>query len=552
MDLKAKKVVRIPVCVLFSLFLCFLFPIPISAENSVTADYWPTKNWKIASPESQGMSSKKLADMVDLVWKSSLNIDSISVVRNGYLVLDAYNNAQSKDTSHIIYSCTKSIVSALVGIAIDKGYIKGVNQPVLSFFPEKRFKNLSAEKRAMTLEHVLTMATGLHCQDSYIYSWSGLYQMLSSDDWVQFLLDLPMIEPPGTKFEYCNGASFLLSAIIQKSTGKTAFDFAKKHLFGPLGITQITWPENPQGITIGYSDIRMKPRDMAKIGYLYLNNGIWDGKQIVSSEWVEKSTRKHIPTTMMPGYGYQWWIANPGLYMAIGYQGQFIMVHPEKKLVVVFTSYLDSNSFYVPQNLMNNFILPAIQSEATLAETSDGTKALQTIVKRWQTTPYYTYKKQNKPPADVQPEETVKEYINENLGFSMKYDSELFNMKAPVIPPMIFRRKNVRGLPALSVITNDIPQGLTLENTHNHLINLIRSFSGASDFKVTNNRIITLEDGTKAGYSELNWRIQSFNLVTVSVVALKDGKLIGVMISDVKETAIESLSEMAKSLKFRK
>ena len=174
-------------------------------------------------------------------------------------------------------------MSALIGIAIDKGYIKGVNQPVLNFFKKRTAKNLDADKKAMTLEHVLTMTTGLECRDSYLYSWSGLNQMTASDDWVQFMIDLPMVEAPGTRFEYCNGASFLLSAILQEQTGMNALTFANKHLFGPLGIPVVYWPSNSQGITIGYANLYMTPRDMAKIGYLYLNDGLWDDKRIISS-----------------------------------------------------------------------------------------------------------------------------------------------------------------------------------------------------------------------------------------------------------------------------
>jgi len=159
----------------------------------------------------------------------------------------------------------------------------------------------------MTLEHVLTMATGLKCQDSYLYRWRGLRQVERSEDWVQFMLDLPMAEEPGTRFEYCNGASFLLSAIIQETTGMSALEFANEHLFGPLGIIDVTWSSNPQGITIGYSGLRMTPHDMAKIGYLYLNEGQWDGEQVVPAKWVKASTREHISATLEDGYGYQWW-----------------------------------------------------------------------------------------------------------------------------------------------------------------------------------------------------------------------------------------------------
>ncbi len=552
MGLKAKSAIGFIIFFLIGLIVSNFTTTANSAENNLTNSNWHTSTWKTASPESQGMSSKELAEMVDLVWKSEMLIDSIAIVRNGYLVLDAYNHTQTVDTSHIIYSCTKSIVSALVGIAIDKGYIKGVDQTVLSFFPNRRFKNLTEDKKIMTLDHLLTMSAGLKCRDSYLYEWRGLYDMVSSDDWIQFMLDLPMSEPPGSSFEYCNGASFLLSAIIQQSTGITTLEFAKKHLFGPLGITHITWPENRQGITIGYSEIRMKPRDMARIGQLFLNKGMWNGKQIVSSEWVKKSTRQHISTSTLPGYGYQWWIAGPGLYTALGYQGQYIMVHPEKKLVIVFTSYLQGSSSFTPLNLLHNYILPAIKSDKPIPENDHHEKSLQSIVKLWQTIPYYEYKKGDKTASAEPKEATVQEYVNKELGLSIKYDAERFNIEAVVFPPVVYTRKHITGLPTFAILADDIPPGLTLETAENYTIGLLKTFPGAANFTIRKKESIVLEDGTKAGYSELNWRYQSMNLVTVSVYAIKDNKLIGAIFSNAKDTPIEFLSKMARSLKFSK
>jgi CubicO group peptidase (beta-lactamase class C family) len=323
------------------------------------------------------MDSEMLADMLDTIQKRNYHIDSVSVVRNGYMVADAYVHPFSPDSRHVIHSCTKSIISALVGIAIEEGYIKSVEQPVLDFFPGRTVAHLDANKKAMTLEDVLTMSTGLECRDSYLYRWRGLRQMRQSQDWVQFVLDLPMAEEPGTRFEYCNGASFLLSAIIQETTGMSASAFAEKRLFGPLGISDAEWPSNPQGITIGWSELHMRPHDMAKIGYLYLNKGQWDGKQIVPSAWVEASTRKQISATLQDGYGYQWWVAHNGVYMALGYAGQFIFVMPEQALVVAFTSDLEERDFYVPQRLLNDFIIPAGKSPTALPANPDGVALLE-------------------------------------------------------------------------------------------------------------------------------------------------------------------------------
>ncbi|MBU2629670.1 MAG: beta-lactamase family protein [Proteobacteria bacterium] len=267
---KMKKMIQ-------SLFVFFL-TIPvfwnITSAAGIEPDYWPTNGWRTASPESQGVDSKALINLLDTIWEKNINIDSVLAVRNGYIVLDDYVYPLDSDTRHSIYSCTKSISSALIGIALDKGHIKDVQQSVLDFFPKREVKNIDARKKAITLENLLTMTTGIDCRDSYLYQWRGLTQMNHSADWVQFMIDLPMSEEPGTRFEYCNGASFLLSAIIQKQTGMTAFSFAQKTLFGPLGLTNVRWPSSPNGISIGYGEIQMRPvyhgRTQAKfIGCIY-------------------------------------------------------------------------------------------------------------------------------------------------------------------------------------------------------------------------------------------------------------------------------------------
>ena len=346
----------------------------------ITAAEWPTGGWQTSTPESQGMDSSVLKTMLETVQTQNYNIDSITVIRNGYLVLDASLFPYRQDSKHIIHSCTKSIVSILIGIAIDQDFIEGIQTPVLEFFPDRTASNLDPDKKSLTLENLLTMTSGLECRDSYLYRWSGLNEMRGSDDWVQFMLDLPMEAAPGTKFEYCNGASFLLSAIITETTGMSSNEFAEINLFTPLGISDLSWPINPQGINIGWGELRMLPQDMAKIGYLYLNGGEWDGEQIVPTTWVEDSTLKHISATLEDGYGYQWWVDNSGMYLALGYAGQFIFVVPEKELVVVFTSDLSDSDFYTPQNLLNDYISPAAVSPDPLPENPAAESALRQLI----------------------------------------------------------------------------------------------------------------------------------------------------------------------------
>jgi CubicO group peptidase (beta-lactamase class C family) len=359
-----------------------------ASEGAEATAPWPTDGWQTSTPEAQGIDSEALAAMLSGIQEYDPDIDSITVIRNGYMVLDVAIAPFRPDERHIIHSCTKSIVSGLIGIAIDEGAIAGIDQSVLSFFPDRTAANLDPEKEEMTLEDVLTMSTGWECRDSYLYRWRGISEMRASGDWVQFVLDLPMEHAPGTHFEYCNGASFLLSAIVQEATGMTAREFADEHLFGPLGITDVEWPTNPDGINIGWGELHLRPHDIAKIGYLYLNEGHWDGEQIVPAEWVAASTRSHIDATLQDGYGYQWWIDDDGFYMALGYAGQFIYVVPELDMVVVFTSDLPEDEFYTPQTLLEEAIIPAAVSQAPLPDNPEGVVLMESLVTELQEMPH--------------------------------------------------------------------------------------------------------------------------------------------------------------------
>ena len=186
------QIVRKKILLLFILILAEILIWSCGWIGEDKPEYWPTQGWRTASPESQGMDSALLLDMLDVIWQNDIKIDSVLVIRNGYIVLDAYGYPFDAADRQNIYSCSKSVTSALIGIAIDKDYIKGVYQPVLDFFPEHTAQNLDADKKAMTLEHLLTMSSGLDCRDSYRYRWIGLEQMKKSPDWVQFMIDLPM------------------------------------------------------------------------------------------------------------------------------------------------------------------------------------------------------------------------------------------------------------------------------------------------------------------------------------------------------------------------
>jgi len=326
----------------------------VRAAEQETRTHRPTKTWPISSPEEQGLDSVRLAAAFDFLKEKDPNIHSLLIIRNGVIVADAAFYPFQDNGLHDLASVTKSITSTLVGIAVRKGLIKGLDQLLLDFFPDRKIANLDERKKAITLRDLLTMRSGLQCivQPTEV----TLFQMMNSPDWVQFMLDLPMTDRPGTKFIYNSGAVHLLSAIIRKATGVTALDFARKELFEPLEITGVIWPMDPQGVSNdGWGDIRMRPRDMAKIGLLYLNNGVWDGKQILTPDWVETVTHKR-PEVPETDYGYLWWIYKDAGYYARGRGGQHIIVLPGQKMVIVTTG----GGFTNGAPLLESYILPAV------------------------------------------------------------------------------------------------------------------------------------------------------------------------------------------------
>lgn len=373
---------------------------PIKYET-VDPDYWPKQQWQTSTPEEQGMNTNKFIEMVQFYEKEhakneNITIDSVTIIRNGYVVADIYfNPLYPKDTEHIIHSCTKSIMSALIGIAIEGGYIKSVDVPVIDILNDKNIENADERIKKLTVKDLLTMKTGLHSQDSYLYRYKGLFEAQKTYDWTEHILNLPFETEPGTRFDYSSLASFLLSAIITKATGTDTLSFAQEHLFNHLGIEDVKWEKSPKGIYIGWARMWLKPHDMAKIGMLYLQKGKWSGEQIIPADWVEESITAHsdpkkyryiydeagevdrmlsggswihtnIVRPFADGYGYQWWLDKSGMYTALGTGGQYIMIVPQQNLIVVFTSKLRGEDASFPAKLLKKFILPSIVSNGSL------------------------------------------------------------------------------------------------------------------------------------------------------------------------------------------
>ncbi|MGE5222107.1 MAG: serine hydrolase domain-containing protein [Omnitrophica WOR_2 bacterium] len=323
--------------------------------RSASEVYWPTQGWRASSPEEQGMDSHKLAQMLEDIQKQQLGLHSLLVIRNGYLVSETYFEPYRQDTQHVLYSCTKSFISTLIGIAMDKAYIDRTDHRILDFFSGRTFANLDSQKEAMTLEDLLTMRSGLDWREGD----PAIQAMYQSQDWVKYVLDIRIAALPGSQFNYCSGCSHLLSAILQQATGMNTRDFAGQYLFKPLGITNVRWDTDSAGIPIGGWGLYLTPRDMAKLGYLYLHNGQWDGQQIVSASWVQNATQKHTDTDGDLGYGYQWW-TYPSLaaYSALGLYGQTIFVIPGSDLVIVTTAEMENHDEIF--RLIEQYIVPAV------------------------------------------------------------------------------------------------------------------------------------------------------------------------------------------------
>jgi CubicO group peptidase (beta-lactamase class C family) len=301
------------------------------------------------------MDQATLKDLLNEIDRRGLAIDSVLVLRHGTIVLEQYYRGSTVSSTHDLYSVTKSFVSALVGMAIDQGVVQGVEQKALDFFPGRTFANPDPRKAAMTVENILTMSTGLQWNEG-----DPEYQALYvSGDWVANMFNRPIVVDPGSRFNYCSGCTHLLASIVQQATKTNVKDFAKKYLFQPLGIDNFIWDTNPQGEAIGGWGLKLAPRDMARLGYLYLHQGSWNGQQILSPSWIETSTRSHI-STGDGSYGYQWWIyPDLNAYAAQGRYGQMIFVQPKSDLVVVFTATIDGLN---PElDLIKSYIIPAIK-----------------------------------------------------------------------------------------------------------------------------------------------------------------------------------------------
>jgi CubicO group peptidase (beta-lactamase class C family) len=356
---------------------------------------WPTKGWATASPGSVGLDERVLLkvdkDMASGTY--SQMVDSFAVFRCGKKVFERryphdYGKLYGKEAGergplnerltgrynyfdpywhpyyhgtdlHTMQSVSKSVTSVIMGVAIERGDFKAsLDTAVLKYFDSSKVKNVDDRKRRMTLRDLLTMAAGLDWNDEGFQAsdpQSDTSMMEATDDWVQYVIDKPMAAEPGKVWNYNSGATELLAYIFQKETGQDIDDYGQKYLFAPLGIRH-EWKRTYLGVVDTEGGLYLNGTDMAKIGYLYLHDGMWDGSRIVSSEWVKESLTPHfqaeepqyvdgkVVDVLRFNYGFQWWLfklpdSSEDVWLARGFGGQDLMVFPRKNLIVTFTAW---------------------------------------------------------------------------------------------------------------------------------------------------------------------------------------------------------------------
>lgn len=328
--------------------------------------------WKTINLKSLHIDSTLIYKLFSQIKDRKNKVHSVLLVKNDQLIIEEYFNGHSSNKPHDLRSTTKSIRSILMGIAIDKGFIDNVNDPISKYLksPVPK-KNLDEWKEKITIKHLLTMSSGFDCNDWDKKSKGQEDKVYKKKDWIQYTLDLPMVNEPGKVSNYCSMGVVLLAEMISQASGMTIDKFAEEYLFNPLGIDNVNWGHTSNKEVIPSAKrLYMTSRDMAKIGQLILHNGKWNGKQVVSEKWIEEST---TPKTKIAGidYGYLWWNipfrVNEKTVIsktATGNGGQYIMVIPEMDIVAVFTGgAYNSQEDKLAFAIMKDIFLPTFDSK---------------------------------------------------------------------------------------------------------------------------------------------------------------------------------------------
>ncbi|MEL7373679.1 MAG: serine hydrolase, partial [Pseudomonadota bacterium] len=345
----------------------------VGCTSSKTAEYRVPEDigdgWRTASLEDQSIDPDSIQEMLARIDAGDYaGVSSVLLARDGALVLETYFGNWDRDDLHSSRSASKAITSALVGIAIDQGFIASVDTPVLPYFPEYagEIENWDSRKEDITLAHLLSMTSGVRGNEDAMYP---------TDDWIKFYLDQPLVADPGDTFSYATSGVVTLGNVITRASDLRVPAFTDRYLFEPMGITAYRWPitnsRGSQGLAMTGGGLNLRPRDMLKFGQLYLDGGVWRGERLISAEWVEASTQKHATSNLYgEDFGYLWRMIDREVngkpvrsFEAWGNGGQFIMVFPAFDLVAVFTgeNYGKLPEMERPFELIDRYILPAMQ-----------------------------------------------------------------------------------------------------------------------------------------------------------------------------------------------
>jgi CubicO group peptidase (beta-lactamase class C family) len=327
-----------------------------------------------STPEAQGISSTAISNFLRAVQQQGLELHSLMLLRHNHVIAEGWWAPYSAEKVHLLYSVSKSFTATAIGFAIAEGRLTE-NDTVISFFPDDVPETISEHLATMQVHHLLSMATG-HLEDTLDRA------IQTGNNWVKGFLSLPPEQAPGSVFTYNNGATFMLSAILQKLTGMKLIDYLRPRLLEPLGITQARWDETPQGINLGFSGLHVTTEAIAKLGQLYLQKGKWQGQQLLSEKWVETATREHIANASLlgdkttdweQGYGYQFWRCQHGAYRADGAFGQYSVVMPKQDAVLAITSAVQNMQAVL--DLTWTHLLPALVT-TPLADNPSAHRAL--------------------------------------------------------------------------------------------------------------------------------------------------------------------------------
>ncbi len=366
--------------------LCIIGATACTSKQTYQTPKQTDDDWQTASPAAVGLDEQRLREAVERIQdKTYQDVDSLLIVKDGKLVFEAYFDGYEWDydspqfrgelvkygpeTRHNLASVTKSVTSILVGIALDQGALHSVDDPVFDYFPQ--YAHLSdARKATITLKHLLTMSSGLQWNEGelpYSNRDNDLVRLFYEPDPIEYILSRPLVTEPGAKFYYGGDNTNLLGEAIRSATDQRMDAFAEEHLFGPLGITDYAWDFINPDMIHASGNLQLRPRDMAKIGQLCLNGGVWEGRRIVSEAWIAESTQKHVTHSATSGYGYQWWLetyrvgsTSVDTFAALGWGGQRIIVLPDWEMVVVFTggNYASGDP---SEEILTRYVLQAVQ-----------------------------------------------------------------------------------------------------------------------------------------------------------------------------------------------